>query len=50
MEHTLESVSVSRWPLSPVLAEILDSSGLLRDKEAMPALNVIHLVFAVNEN
>ena len=50
MEHTLEPISVSRWPLSPVLAEFLDSSGLLRHKEAIPALNVIYLVFAVNEN
>jgi hypothetical protein len=50
MEHTLEPISVSRWPLSPVQAEFLDTSGILRHKEAMPALNVIYLVFAVNEN
>jgi hypothetical protein len=50
MEHTLEPISVSRWPLSPVYAEFLDSLRILRHKEAMPALNVIYLVFAVNEN
>jgi hypothetical protein len=32
------------------LGEFLDSSGILRHKEAMPALNVIYLVYAVNEN
>jgi hypothetical protein len=52
MEHTLEPISVSRWPLSPVYAEFLDSLRILRHKEAMPALNVIcmYLVFAINEN
>ena len=50
MGHTLETISVSRWPLSPVEAEFLDSSGILRQREAMPALNVIYLVFAVDEN
>ena len=34
MEHTLEPISVSRWPLSTVLAEFLDSSGILRHNEA----------------
>jgi hypothetical protein len=36
MEHTLEPISVSRWPLPPVEAEFLDSSGILRQREAMP--------------
>jgi hypothetical protein len=50
MEHSSKQFQFQDGLYRRFKAEFLDSSDILRNKEAMPTLNVIYLVYAVNEN